>query len=45
MDYKMAVLEFSKSNKHVLELQMLEIPSLWFHTDRRFLFLQKLLCF
>lgn len=33
MDYKMAGLEFSKSNKHVLELQMLEIPLLWFHAD------------
>lgn len=38
MDYKMAVLEFSKSNKHVLELQMLEIPELWFHVDASFLF-------
>lgn len=33
MDYKMVGLEFSKSNKHVLEVQMLEIPSLWFHAD------------
>lgn len=42
MDYTMAGLEFSKSNKHVLELQMLEIPELWFHVDARVLFLQEL---